>query len=234
MMRSRVACLGLALLVSAVASAQQRSAPAVTPEQVAQGCNGDGPVMLPPRMAEIPADQMTEAQKQVAIEFGKVRGTDRGVFGPYVALLRSPEVLLHTVRLGNHLQFKSALPPKLQQFIIAITARQWSMQYMWNVHCPAAVRAGVSPSITKALLNGQRPTGMSEEEELVYDFCDELHRNLSVSDATYAKAITRFGEQGVVDLIGINAYYTFLSMVGNVARLPVGTGTKPNLPGFPR
>lgn len=235
MVRNRFVSLGLALLLaSPVVAATQEARPSVSVEQIAAGCSGPGVAMLPTRMPEIPADKMTEAQKQTLVEFQKVRGTTRGFFGPYVALARSPEVLLHTVRLGYHLQFKSALPEKLKQFIIAITARQWTQQYMWNVHCPGAVRAGLSPTIANALLNGRRPAGMSEDEELVYDFCDELHRKQSVSDTTYAKALSRFGEEGIVDMIGLNAYYSFLAMVANVGRLPVGSGTTPNLPGFPR
>jgi 4-carboxymuconolactone decarboxylase len=55
-----------------------------------------------------------------------------------------------------------------------------------------------------------------------------------VSDETYARALKMFGEQGIIDLIGVNAYYTFLAMAANVARLPVGANTKPNLPLLPR
>lgn len=239
MMRNQLACLALALLIaSALVSAQeapQRGVdPKVTPEQVAQGCTGPGPTMAAPRMADIPQEKMTDAQKVVAAEFNKIRGSEaRGVFGPYVAILRSPEQLVPVVTLGSYLQFKSPLPEELKQFIIAITARQWSMQYMWNVHCPGAVRAGLNPAIAKQLLNGERPTGMSDNEALVYDFLDQLHRNQSVSDTLYAKALDKFGEQGILDMVGTNAYYTYLAMVGNVARLPVGKGTKPNLPGMP-
>lgn len=239
MVRNRCLCLGFVLLIAspvlATAQAEQTGAPSVTPEQIAQGCSGLGAALLPTRMPPIPADKMTEAQKQVAQEFAKVRGTTgRGVFGPYSAILRSPEVLLPTVQLGSYLQFKSRLPEKLKQFIMIITARQWTQQYMWNVHCQRTVREGLSPDVAQALLNGQRPTGMREDEALVYDFCDELHRNKSVSDATYARALTKFGEEGVIDMIGLSAYYSFLAMVANVARLPVGSGTTPNLPGFPR
>ena len=42
----------------------------------------------------------------------------------------------------------------------------------------------------------------------------------SLSDATWAAAIARFGEPGVVDLIGINGYYALLAMVMNAARTP--------------
>ena len=41
---------------------------------------------------------------------------------------------------------------------------------------------------------------MAEDEEMLYSFCTELHQNKSVSDATYARAVAAFGEQGVIDI----------------------------------
>ncbi len=68
---------------------------------------------------------------------------------------------------------------------------------------------------------------MLEDEALVYDFCLQLHQQQRVDDATYAAALAAFGEQGVVDLMGINGYYTFLAMVMNAAQTaaPVSSAT---------
>jgi 4-carboxymuconolactone decarboxylase len=75
---------------------------------------------------------------------------------------------------------------------------------------------------------------MTEDEALLYDFCLELHRNRSVTDATYARAVARFGEAGVMDTLGIVGYYTLLAMVLNTARTPVTEGAAPPLPALPR
>jgi 4-carboxymuconolactone decarboxylase len=110
---------------------------------------------------------------------------------------------------------------------------------MWNVHCSRAIEEGVSPKTTRALMYGQRPTDMAEDEALAYDFIDELHRTHSIRDETYERALAEFGEQGIIDLIGVNAYYSLLAMAANVARLPAArTGRLPyattaNLPAFP-
>jgi 4-carboxymuconolactone decarboxylase len=61
---------------------------------------------------------------------------------------------------------------------------------------------------------------MAADEALAYDFCDELLRNKGVSDATYAGAVERFGEAGVIDLLGVIGYFTTVSMVLNVAHTP--------------
>jgi 4-carboxymuconolactone decarboxylase len=39
----------------------------------------------------------------------------------------------------------------------------------------------------------------------------------------------KFGERGVVDLIGVMGYYQFVSMLLNVDRYPLGEGVKPEL-----
>jgi 4-carboxymuconolactone decarboxylase len=189
------------------------------------------PAMAQDRMPEIPADKMTEAQKKAAEEFVAGRGTP--VVGPFIPMLRSPEVMLRAKAMGDYLRFRSVLPPRLSEFAILITARQWTQQYEWGVHAPIAVKAGVSPEIVKAIAEGTRPVGMSEEEAILYDFCTELHHNKGVSDAVYSRALAKFKEQGIIDLVGINGYYTFLSMVMNVARTPAPKSTEGTLVAFP-
>jgi 4-carboxymuconolactone decarboxylase len=136
--------------------------------------------------------------------------------------------------LGDYLRFASVLPPRLSELAIIITARQWTQNYEWDVHAPLAAQAGVSPSVIAAIADGRRPDGMTGEEETLWTFCDELHRNRSVSDATYARTVQAFGEQGVIDILGISGYYTMLAMVLNTARTPVAQGHAPALRPFPR
>jgi 4-carboxymuconolactone decarboxylase len=126
--------------------------------------------------------------------------------------------------MGDYLRYKSALPPRLSEFVILITAREWTQQYEWNAHYPIALKAGLKTETANAIAEGRRPAQMSDEEAALYDFCQELHHDKSVSDATYAKALALFGEQGVVDAIGISGYYSLLAMTLNTARTPAGDG----------
>ncbi|PLL07750.1 carboxymuconolactone decarboxylase, partial [Klebsiella michiganensis] len=59
------------------------------------------------------------------------------------------------------------------------------------------------------------------DEWVVYHFCQQLHQHKKVSDDIWQQAIDLWGEKGVVDLIGINGYYSFLSMIMNGAQTPV-------------
>ena len=183
------------------------------------------------RMPPIPAEKLTPEQKKASDDFAAERKTP--VFGPFVPLLRSPEVMLRARAMGDYLRYKSVLPAELNEFAILITARHWTQGYEWAVHEPIALKAGLKTEITQALAEGRRPQGMSADEEMIYEFCTELHQNQSVSDATYARVQAKFGEQGIIDLIGVNGYYTFLAMVLNGTRTAVPKNTAPALPAFP-
>jgi len=144
--------------------------------------------------------------------------------GPFNAWLRSPELGDRLQKVGEHIRFHSSLPLRLNEFAILITAREWTSQYEWHAHHPLAMKAGLDPRIAEELALGQRPSGMKEDEAAVYEFCIQLHRNKKVDDAAFQRARALFGEQGVVDLIGVSGYYTVVSMTLNVAEVPIPGG----------
>ena len=183
------------------------------------------------RMPPLPADRLTEAQKKAAAEFEAARGT---LSGPWAVILRSPEMINRARSLSDYLRFNSSLPPRLSEFVILITAREWTQQYEWNAHHSLAMKGGLNPEIAKAIAEGRRPEKMADDEAALYDFCIELNRNRSVSDATYARALAKFGEQGVVDAIGLSGWYTLVAMVLNTARTPLPADAAPALAPFPR
>ena len=183
------------------------------------------------RMPPIPADKLTEAQKQAAEAFAEGRGY--AVRGPFVPLIRSPEVMLRTKAMGDYLRFKSVLAPRLNEMVILITARAWGQQYEWNAHHPAALKAGLRLEIAAAIADGRRPSGMAEDEEAAYEMASEILHLKRVSDATYRRAVDKFGEQGVIDLLGVTGYYTFLAIVMNATRTALPENVAEPLRRFP-
>lgn len=180
------------------------------------------------RLPPVPESEWTDAQREHAREI--IEGPRGGLISPFVPLLRSPELMTHAGRMGEYLRYRSAIGLRLSELAILVTARQWSQQVEWAIHAPIAGREGIAPDTIQAIAEGRRPASMSDEEALVHDFCIELHRNRGVSDATWDAAVARFGEQGAVDLLGINGYYTLLSMVMNGARTEVPPSTAARLP----
>ncbi len=149
--------------------------------------------------------------------------------GPFNVLLRSPEMGDAAQKLGAQLRFHSSLPDKLRELAIITTGRYWGAEYEWYAHKRLALSAGVAQTTVDAIAAGKRPTSMSSDEEIVYNFCTELLNTKNVSDASFSAAKNRLGERGVVDLVGLMGYYHLVSMILNVDRYPLPAGATPEL-----
>ena len=175
------------------------------------------------RLPAIPADQLTAEQKKVldAIQSGP-RGA--GVRGPFNALLRSPELCDLVQRVGAYVRYGSSLPAALNELAICMAGRKWTAQYEFYAHRRLAIQAGLNPAILDAVANGTRPANMSDDEAAIHDFASQLLSSGQVSDANYDRVKQRFGERGVMDLVGAVGYYSLVSMVLNVAQVPLPAG----------
>jgi 4-carboxymuconolactone decarboxylase len=181
------------------------------------------------RLPTIPPDQYNAEQKKASEEFLAARKV--AVFGPFEPMMYSPDVMSLARSMGDYLRFHSSIGNTLSELVILITSREWSQDYEWSLHYPIALKAGISKSTADAIADGRRPSGMSADEEIVYDFTTELLKNRRVSDATFDRAEQRFGKKGTVDMAAIAGYYGFLAMQLNMARYQAGDG--PRLSRFP-
>ena len=184
------------------------------------------------RMPPISDIEMTAEQRDAVADFQRTRNTLK-FHGPFVPLLRSPELLSKTQQVGEYLRYRSALPPHLSEMAILITAQHWRQRYEWGLHAPIAAKVGVSEGIITAVAQGRRPAGMAANQTALHDFCVELLRTQSVSDPTYEATVEHFTERGVVDLVGILGYYSLLAMVMNTTRTALPESMVQALEPFP-
>lgn len=182
------------------------------------------------RFPPIPPEKMTPEQKAVA---DAIVSGPRGVIqGPFNAWLRAPELADRYQKVGEYLRYKTSLPPRLSEFAILITASEWLSEYEWYIHAPLAAKGGLPDHVLADLGAGRRPAKMAADEQAVYDFCLQLHRNKGkVSDDVHQAALKAFGEQGVVDLIGISGYYVAVAMTLGDAQVPLPAGVTTPLSG---
>jgi len=208
-------CVVVSLLLGTLLAAQ---APAPNPRDIQ---------LVGDRFKPLKYDEMTSAQKTMMDHL--VNGERRGAGGPFNVLLRSPEMGDLVQQFGASMRFHSSLPRKLNEMAIIITARQWTAQYEWNAHRAAAAQAGLNEAIIKSIAAGKHPESMDPDETIVYNFGIELLNTHQVSDANFKAVKDKFGERGVVDLIGVMGYYQLVSMLLNVDRYPLPAGAKPEL-----
>jgi 4-carboxymuconolactone decarboxylase len=181
----------------------------------------------PPRLPPIPESELSEAQRRVRHDI--VSGPRGGMRGPFDALLRSPALADRMQKLGATVRFENSLPARLAELAILVTARHWGAQYEWYAHRKLAEKAGLAPAVADAIAQRRRPAALDPDEAAVVDFCRELHETKQVSDAAWNAALGRFGERGVIDLIGTCGYYAAVSMVLNATRHPLPEGVAPPL-----
>jgi 4-carboxymuconolactone decarboxylase len=180
------------------------------------------------RFKPLTAEQLTPEQKAMVDDL--LSGARTSLEGPFNVFLRSPEMGNLSQKLGEYLRFRSAVPKRLNEMAILMTARWWSSQYEWYLHKPIAVSAGLNAAVIDAIQAGHRPAQMQPDEAILYDFCTELRDGRRVSDGTFKAALGLLGEGGVVDLIGTMGYYDLVSMALNVDRYPLPDGAPAPLP----
>jgi 4-carboxymuconolactone decarboxylase len=147
--------------------------------------------------------------------------------GPLNINLRSPEMANLAGPLTNYLRFKStAIPPNLKQIGIMLTARFWGGQYVWYSHRQQALDAGLSAAFIDDMAAGVRPANMSKDERIVFNFCEQLLQTRQVDDAAFKSMADRFGERGIVELVGLMGQYHTLSMLFSVDRYPLPDGAR--------
>ena len=176
----------------------------------------------PARYAPIPAEAMTAEQKAVAKAL--TEGPRGGIRGPFNALLRNPTLADRVRQLGDSIRFENSLTPANREFVILMTARFWTARYEWHAHGVIARELGVPQATIDAIAEHRKPDDMTEDQAMLYQFLTEMLQDKDVSDATYAAAIARFGEQTVLDIMCTSGYFGFVSVILNTIRAPVPEG----------
>jgi 4-carboxymuconolactone decarboxylase len=181
-----------------------------------------------PRFSRLSPEQLTEGQKPVVARLAK--SVRNGLGGPFDIMLRSPDMAHGMVELFEYYRFKSKLPIRLKEFAILILAREWTAQFEWFAHRPAAENAGLADAVIEDLRLGKRPVAMQEDETVTYDFAIALIREHEVSDPVFAKARDLLGDEQLVDLITLIGEYMKVALLLNVGRVGVPEGNELPLP----
>lgn len=137
------------------------------------------------------------------------RAAGGGVKGPFIPLLRSPELVDRLGKVGEHLRFGSSLEARISELVMLTVSRQWTNQFEWAVHVPLALKNGVKQEVIDALAEGRYPKGLAQDEVIAY-------------------------EVGLIDIVTVYGYFVTVCAIMNVAHTPPPADTKvaPILP-FP-
>jgi 4-carboxymuconolactone decarboxylase len=171
-----------------------------------------------------PESELTPEQRRVVDGILGKRGGR--IPAPYRLSLHCPELTEAWHPLGERLHLKSRFPLRFSELAIAVTARAWDCDYVFQAHAPIAVKAGLPQSIVDAMVCGERPVFENPDEEALYDFSMELFARHAVSDKTYKRVLDLFGVPGVVELTALIGYYSMVTMTLLAHDMPLPPDTK--------
>jgi 4-carboxymuconolactone decarboxylase len=175
------------------------------------------------RLPPLPEEEWSPEQRKHALEI--ISGPRGALVSPFIPLLRSPELMGLSQRLGEYLRYRSFIGLRLTELAILVIARHWSQDAEWAIHAPIAVSQGIAISAVEAIRTDTAPACLMGDEQLVYVFCRELLETQTVSDETWNEAVVAFDESGCVDLIGVVGYYSYLALLMNAAQTPAPQST---------
>lgn len=171
-------------------------------------------------------ESMTDAEKEIfdRIAEGRTGVEDGHIGGPFDAWILSPEMARRIAGLGDFFRFRTSVDRRYIELAILMTGSHWQAQYEWYAHEPMAREAGLPEGVIRAVKIGNVPEFQDEGDRAVYYLCRELLETHQVSDESYERAETVFGEHGVSELVNVCGYYVMVSMTLNTfqVRLPGG------------
>jgi 4-carboxymuconolactone decarboxylase len=174
------------------------------------------------RMAPLDFDHLTPDQQRVA---DAIRSGPRGgLRGPFEAWLRSPELADRAQQLGAYCRFGTSLPRDVNELAILLTGKHWKAQFEFWAHARLAREAGLPEDVIEAVRTGAKPAFAREDLTAAYELVTEYFATNRLSNETYQRAITVFGERGLIDLIGLVGYYGLVSMTLNIAEVALPAG----------
>jgi alkylhydroperoxidase family enzyme len=165
-------------------------------------------------------------------EAGEVLGTTS--LGPAVNIFRTfvrhPKLLKRWLVFGNHVLFKSSLPPRDRELLILRTGWLCRSEYEWGQHVIIGRGVGLTEEEIHRVTLGPDASGWDALDAVLLRAADELHEDQFVSDETWRALEEHYDEQQRMDLVFAVGQYTLVSMALNT----FGVQLDPGVEGFPR
>lgn len=173
-----------------------------------------------PRLKPIPqADWNDEVRNilQPNVEQGSV-------FNIFKTLAHHPDLLRRWLVFGNHVLFKSTLPPRERELVILRIGWLCEAEYEWAQHVKIGKDAGLTDVEIERIKAGPNARGWNEPDTLLLQATDELRRDAFISDATWKGLSAHFDTKQLMDVVFAVGQYNLVSMALNTLGVQLDDG----------
>jgi len=202
---------------AAAAGTSSQASPATFPKDVYANTGN--------RLPAIKRDDLDDAGKKLFDSRAQVDS-----FGPGGIRLYSPPVAGYMGEVNDFLRHKSGLDPRLVELAILVTARESDCEYVWTAHEPMGVKAGLQQQVIDVVRYRKSTEGLAEKDAVIIALGREAVGKHHASSATAARALSLFGNQGLVNIVSLMGDYASTAILLNSFDQHVRPTDKPLLP----
>lgn len=173
-----------------------------------------------PRLKPIPqADWSDEVQK--ILQPNVAQGS---VFNIFKTLAHHPDLLRRWLVFGNHVLFKSTLPPRERELVILRIGWLCEAEYEWAQHVKIGKDAGLTDVEIERIKAGPNARGWNDRDKLLLQATDELRRDAFIGDATWKGLSAHFDTKQLMDVVFAVGQYNLVSMALNTLGVQLDDG----------
>lgn len=178
------------------------------------------------RVALLDSRAWSADQRSIAEDYVRSGHSGNGL----AVLLRIPELAAAVHPFLAYTSHDSSLSPRHREILILRTAWLHQNAYLWSHYASSARSAGLTSRDIRRIAAGSDAGGWTAFDAMLISFADELFRNSSVSDATWAAVSAEYNVYNQIDAVMTVAEFTTLSMVFNAFGVQPDSLTTDRLP----
>lgn len=173
-----------------------------------------------PRLEPIQPEDWTDDIKKT-LQPNVEKGT---VFNIFKTLSHHPDLFRRWLVFGNHVLFKSTLPPRERELIILRIGWLCEAEYEWAQHVLIGKEAGLTAEEIDRIKAGPNARGWSEADKLLLQATDELRKDAFITDATWNGLCQHFDTKQLMDVVFAVGQYNLVSMALNTLGVQLDDG----------
>ena len=144
-------------------------------------------------------------------------------------LANHPELAEAWGTFAGYVLRESTLPARDRELLILRIGYLCGAEYEWGHHSRIGREAGITDEELLRITKGSNAAGWSSFDRGLLRAAEELHRNSTISDRTWAYLDARYDEKQMMDVVFTVGQYNLVSMALRSFRVPMDEG----LEGFP-
>ena len=142
---------------------------------------------------------------------------------------QAEDVFIDFLRYGGSLLGATSVDPLLRELaILRVAALTPGAEYEWVQHEPIARDAGANDAHVHAARTGECD-GVSGDDRLVLAFTEQLVRDASPDDETFAAMAQRFSPREIVELVLVIGQYMGLARLMATAQIDLDPAAGPDV-----